>query len=218
MPPQAQEGRASIPRVPNDKGNNERRKRRRLSGTAIATGGTASKPQAYCRRRRDADDRKDYRPGTHSDVERSEDDNVVIRSPRHKRSKAIVTTVSTASRRQTRPNCGDSSSREARRCRTVGGIKPQLSWRISTPLFHLRDLAQSERSSDQQQEQPSEPYQFGDILAQFSSAPFPAQWFNRRLSRRPRRRRGTGHPPSSRDSTLERGTETDRTPAAMFEE
>ena len=42
VPPQAQEGRASTPRVSNDKSNNERRKRYRLSNTAITTGRTAS--------------------------------------------------------------------------------------------------------------------------------------------------------------------------------
>lgn len=40
----------------------------------------------------------------------------------------------------------------------------------------------------------------------------------RRLPRRPRRQRGATHPSLSRESTLERDTETDRTPAATFEE
>jgi hypothetical protein len=151
VPPQVQEGRASLPRVSNES-NNERRKRRRPSNTAIATGGTASQPQARCRRRRDADDGKDYRPGAHGDAERSEDDDDVVQSPRRKRSKASDTTVSTASQRQTRPHRGDSS----RKART--------------------------------------------------------------LSQRPRRQRGAAHPPSSRESTLERDTETDRAPAATFEE
>ncbi|KAK4233638.1 hypothetical protein C8A03DRAFT_19323 [Achaetomium macrosporum] len=109
------------------------------------------------RRLCDADDGEDYCPTVGSDAEYSEKDDVV-RPPRRKRrrvSTVTVTTGRTASQRQTRPDRGDSLSREARRS-----------------------------------------------------------------SRRPKRqgKRGAAHPPSSRESTLERDPEADRAAAATFEE
>jgi hypothetical protein len=144
VPPQAQEGRAILPRMSNDESDNEHRKRRGPSNTAIATGGTASQPQARCCRRRDIDDGEDYRPGAHSDAERSEDDGVV-QSPRRKRSKASDTTVPTASQRQTRPHHGD-SSRTARTISELPRRQPGAAHPPSSQESTLRRDTETDRT------------------------------------------------------------------------
>ncbi|KAL2263072.1 hypothetical protein VTK26DRAFT_8297 [Humicola hyalothermophila] len=122
VPPQAQESVAGIPRLSHDESNNDYE----LAGaepsvrSSMQPSASQARPilQRPIGRRRlcDADDGEDYCPTVGSDAEHSEKDDVVW-PPRRKRrrvSTVAVATGRTASQRQTRPDRGDSSSREAR--------------------------------------------------------------------------------------------------------
>ncbi|KAK4141205.1 uncharacterized protein C8A04DRAFT_31178 [Dichotomopilus funicola] len=121
--PQAQESAAGIPRLSHDESNNDCELAGAEQSVQSSMQPSASQarpiPQHLIGRRRlcDADDGKDSCPTVDSDAEHSEKDDVVG-PPCRKRRKVSTVTVATgrtASQRQTRPDYGDSSSREARR-------------------------------------------------------------------------------------------------------
>ncbi|KAL2188037.1 hypothetical protein L209DRAFT_777978 [Thermothelomyces heterothallicus CBS 203.75] len=121
VPSQAQETMADLPRLSHD-GNNDRELADAEPFAQSSIQPSASQPRAHVqrflrrRRYRDTDDREDYYPTVGSDAEHDEKDDVV-RPPRRKRrrvSTIIVAAGGTASQRRTRPDRGNSSSREAR--------------------------------------------------------------------------------------------------------
>ncbi|KAL2017855.1 hypothetical protein VTK56DRAFT_1600 [Thermocarpiscus australiensis] len=162
VPEQAGESVAGVPSLTHDESNNDRK----LADSKPSVQPSIQPPTSQSRQklhhsigrrqRWGTDNGEDRSPIEDSVTEYDRDD--IIRPPYRKRrgiSTVTVATGRTASQRQTRPDRGDSSSRDARRS-----------------------------------------------------------------SRRPRRqgKRGAARPPPSRESTLERGSETDRAAAAAFEE
>ena len=122
VPSQAQESVAGSPRLSHDRGNNDRELANTEPYVQSSIQPSASQPRAHLqrslgrRRHSDADDGEDYCATVGSNAEHSEKDDVV-RPPRRKRRRVSAMTVATggtASQRQTRPDRGDSSSREAR--------------------------------------------------------------------------------------------------------
>ncbi|RYP91653.1 hypothetical protein DL770_002219 [Monosporascus sp. CRB-9-2] len=117
VPPQAQESRASIPRLSDDESNNERKLANAEPSIQLSASQDRVNLQHNIGRRQhcDVDDGEDYCPVVGSDTEHSKD-NDGARPPRRKRrriSTSAPTTGGAALKRQTRLHCTSSRSRQA---------------------------------------------------------------------------------------------------------
>ncbi len=140
MPSQAQEGRASIPRLSYDESNNDCE----LANTEPPMQPSAIQERLNLqhnigrrrrRRRCDTDDEEDCSPIVGSDAKQGKDEDVV-RPPRWKRRRvntSAPTTRRIAPKRQTRPRCTNSPSQAQRPPPTQGPKRRQSQRSISKP-------------------------------------------------------------------------------------
>ncbi|KAK3694836.1 hypothetical protein B0T22DRAFT_507617 [Podospora appendiculata] len=141
VPPQAQEGRASIPRLSDDESNNDRE----VANTEPSMQPSASQERVNLqhnigrrrrRRRCDTDEEEDCSPIVGSDAKQGKDKDVV-RPPRRKRrmvNTSAPTTRRTSPKRQTRLRCTDSPSLQAQRPPPTQGPKRRQSQRSISKL------------------------------------------------------------------------------------